>query len=160
MNIDVIADHSTTDLPILSRSLEGERFGMAAYDVAIASGLLEPPVRKIAEQFRDHHAEHAERLIAAIRTAGGSPAAAKSWDQMAAEYPPPPLQSQDDVLRYAAELESSAASGDIGALSRLSDPGHRTLVARIAGVEAMHWAVLRSAVGEDPVPVALIPFDG
>jgi hypothetical protein len=30
------------------------------------------------------------------------------------------------------------------------------LAASIVGVEAMHWAVLRNALGEDPVPVSFI----
>ena len=77
---------------------------------------------------------------------------------MAAEFPPPSLSSQEDVLRYAASLESSAASGDIVAVSELRSPVLRILVGRIAGIEAMHWAVLRGALGEDPVPDALIPL--
>ncbi len=153
-----VAGDAAADLAILQRSLEGERFGVAAYDVAIGSGLLEPAVVSIAEQFRSHHDEHANCLIEAIRHAGGTPLAARTWEEMASEHPPPPMQSQEDVLRYAASLEASAASADVVALSELEDAGRRTLVARIAGVETMHWAVLRSAVDEDPVPVALVPI--
>ena len=63
------------------------------------------------------------------------------------------------MLRYAAYLESSAAGADVLAVSQLNSPEFRRLVASIAGVEAMHWAVLRGALGENPVPEAFIPTE-
>ena len=147
------------DLEVLNRSLSGEYFGIAAYGVAIDSGLLEDGVRQIARQFQSDHEQHANRLIEKIKESGGIPNARKTWEEMAEEFPPPPLKNQEDVLRYAAYLESSAASADVSAISRLNSPEFRGLVASIAGVEAMHWAVLRGALGENPVPEAFIPTE-
>lgn len=146
------------DLAILNRSLEGEYFGVAAYQAAIGSGLLAEGVVEVAMQFQSHHEHHADCLIEAIRRLGGTLATRQTWEEMAAAFPPPPLASQEDVLRYAASLESSAASGDICSLSELESPELRQLVSRIAGVEAMHWAVLLGALGENPVPHALMPL--
>ena len=78
---------------------------------------------------------------------------------MAKEFPPPPLNNQEDVLRYAAYLEMSGASAEVLAVSRLHSSELRKLVASIAGVEAMHWAVLRGALGENPVPEPFIPTE-
>ena len=74
-------------------------------------------------------------------------------------YPPPKLASEADVLRYAASLERSAAVADTKAVAKLRDPGLRTLFARIGGVESMHWALLRSTLGEPPILDSFLPVD-
>ena len=145
------------DIDILQRSLAGEHFGIAAYEAAIGSGLLDDGVRDVARQFQRDHEQHAERLRECIQGAGAVPEPSKTWEEMAAEFPPPALNNQEDVLRYAAYLESSAAGADVTSVSQLTSPAFRKLVASIAGVEAMHWAVLRSALGENPVPEPFIP---
>ena len=79
------------------------------------------------------------------------------WSFAGTKYPPPKLASEADVLRYAASLERSAAIADTKAVAKLSTAELRTLFARIGGVEAMHWALLRSALGEPPIPDSLLP---
>ena len=148
------------DIAILNASLEGEYFGIAAYEAAIGSGLLEASVRSVAKKFQSDHESHAERLHAVIVDLGGKPVETKTWDEYAADYPPPPLASQEDVLRYAASLESGGAAASVRSVSELSTPELARLSASIAGVEAMHWSVLLSALGEDPVPVSFIPVNG
>ena len=74
-------------------------------------------------------------------------------------YPPPKLASEADVLRYAASLERSAAVADTKAVAKLRDPSLRTLFARIGGVESMHWALLRSTLGEPPIPESFLPVE-
>ena len=51
------------DIEILNESLGGEYFGIAAYDAALATGLLEDGVREVAKQFQDDHRRHAERIM-------------------------------------------------------------------------------------------------
>jgi len=65
------------------------------------------------------------------------------------------LESQADVLRFAAGLEKGAVSAYLGAVPLF---GNRDLAkaASILGHVAMHWAVLRNAVGEAPVPAAFV----
>ena len=62
------------------------------------------------------------------------------------------------MLRYAASLESSGASGSVASVAELSTPELALLAASIAGVEAMHWSTLLGALGENPVPVSFIPL--
>lgn len=153
LNVDLSAD-----VAILNRSLAGEYFGVSAYEAAIGSGLLDSGVVDVARQFQTDHQQHAVALIELISELGGTPEAKKTWAEMGAEFPPPPLNTQEDVLRYAASLESSAASGEILATADLEAREARILVGRIAGVEAMHWSVLLAALGENPVPDSLIPL--
>jgi LmbE family N-acetylglucosaminyl deacetylase len=145
------------DLEVLNQGLHGEYFGIAAYDAALGSKLLSPKVVPVAQQFQADHRAHAEVIKAAIRHLGAPVDAPKTWDEYAKLYPPPRLASEADVLQYAASLERSAAIADTKAVAKLSTAELRTLFARIGGVEAMHWALLRSALGEPPIPASLLP---
>jgi rubrerythrin len=60
------------------------------------------------------------------------------------------------VLRFAAGLEKGAASAYLGAVPALDNKDLAKAAASILGDEAMHWAVLRNALGENPVPSAFI----
>ncbi len=147
-----------SDIKILNDSLGGEYFGIAAYEAAMGSGLLEDGVRDVAEKFQGDHRQHAQRIQEAIIDLGGEPIKAKTWEQYASEFPPPPLKSQADVLRYAVSLEKSAAIASVASVAELSSPELSLLAASIAGVEAMHWSALLEALGENPVPVSFIPL--
>jgi Ferritin-like domain len=144
------------DLSLLNASLDGEYFGIAAYQAAVNSGLLSDGVRQVAEKFQSDHKAHAGLYREAILELGGTPVETKSWAEYAAAFPPPALKSQADILRYAASLESSSASGTLGTVAKFSTPKLAELAASIVGVEAMHWAVLRNALGETPVPGSVI----
>lgn len=146
------------DIETLNASLGGEYFGIAAYQAAIGTGLLEEDVRKVAEKLQDDHKRHARRIREAITGLGGDPVNTKTWEQYAAEYPPPPLTSQAEILAYAASLERSGASATLASLGKLSSPELIVMAASIGGVEAMHWSTLLGALGEDPVPVSFIPL--
>jgi len=146
------------DIEILNGSLGGEYFGIAAYQAAIGTGLLEDGVREVAEKFQGDHKQHAQRIQAAILDLGGDPIKTKTWEQYASDFPPPPLANQADILRYAASLEQSGASATVASVGELTTPKLVRLAASIAGVEAMHWSVLLGALGENPVPVSFIPL--
>lgn len=148
------------DLKLLNASLDGEYLGIAAYQAALDSGLLSEGVKPIAAKFQSDHKAHAGLYRKAIVELGGTPGETKTWAEYAKMAPPPPLKSQEDVLRYAATLESGAASGTLATVAQFSSPKLAQLAASIVGVEAMHWAVLRSALGEAPVPVSVIAADG
>ena len=62
------------DIEILNASLGGEYFGIAAYEAAMGTGLLENGVRDVAEKFQGDHKQHAQR-------AGSSPASPATTHQ-------------------------------------------------------------------------------
>jgi rubrerythrin len=140
------------DVTILNTALAAELEAVAAYQVGAESGLLERPVLALAGQFQGHHREHADVLAQTIRKLGGKPAQAKSKY----EFPVSGLKTQADVLRFAAGLEKGAVSAYLGAVPLFRSRELAKAAASILGDEAMHWAVLRQALGENPVPSAFV----
>jgi rubrerythrin len=153
---DVLAQKAggskASDANILNTALAAELEAVAAYQVGAESGLLENPVLALAGQFQGHHKEHADVLAKTIRRLGGKPVAAKAKY----EFPTSQLKTQADVLRFAASLEKGAVSAYLGAVPLFRQRDLSKAAASILGDEAMHWAVLRNALGENPVPSAFV----
>lgn len=143
---------SESDVRILNTALAAEQEAVAAYQVGAESGLLQKPVLDLAVTFQGHHKEHADVLAKTVQRLGGRPVAPKTKY----EFPVGKLKSQADVLRFAASLEKGAVSAYLGAVPVLADRELARVAASILGDEAMHWAILRSAVGEVPVPSAFV----
>jgi rubrerythrin len=146
------AKSAASDAAILNTALGAELEAVAAYQVAAESGLLEKPVLALASQFQGHHREHADLLAKTVSKLGGKPVAAKSNYA----FPTEKLKSQGDVLRFAAQLEKGAVSAYLNAVPVFDNRDLAKAAASILGDEAMHWAVLRQAVGENPVPIAFV----
>jgi rubrerythrin len=140
------------DIAILNSALASEREAIAAYQLGADSGLLESGVKAVALKFQGHHKAHADLLSATVAKLGGQPAAAKKKY----EFPVEKLKSQNDVLRFAAQLEQGAVSAYLGAVPTFGNRDLARAAASILGDEAMHWAVLRNVLGEDPVPAAFV----
>lgn len=138
------------DVTILNTAIAAEHEAVAAYQLGAESGLLVPDVKALALTFQGHHNEHIEALTAAVRSLGGQPADAKK----AYEFPVSTLKTQKDVLELAASLERGAVSAYAGAIPLFSERELASAAASILADEAMHWAVLRSALGLEPVPGA------
>ncbi len=143
---------SASDVRILNSALGAELEAIAAYQVGAESGLLQKPVLDLAVTFQGHHKEHAEVLVKTIQKLGGKAVAAK--DKYA--FPVETLKTQADVLRFAAGLEKGAVSAYLGAVPLFGNRDLAKAAASILGDEAMHWAVLRNALGEAPVPGAFV----
>jgi rubrerythrin len=147
------ADASTaSDARILNTALGAELEAIAAYQVGAESGLLQKPVLDLAVTFQGHHKEHADLLAKTIAKLGGKPVSAKAKYA----FPTETLKTQNDVLRFAAMLEKGAVSAYLGAVPLFANRDLAKAAASILGDEAMHWAVLRNALGEAPVPGAFV----
>jgi hypothetical protein len=142
------------DVAVLNTALGLEYQAIAAYQVGAESGLLQKPVLDVAVQFQGDHKKHAEVLASTVKQLGGTPVMAKK----AADYkfPVDQLKSQADVLQFAAGLEKGAASAYLGAIPVFNNKDLAKAAGSILGDETMHWAILRSALGENPVPAAFI----
>ena len=140
------------DVKILNTALAAELEAVAAYQVGADSGLLQKPVLDLARLFQGHHGEHAAVLSRTVTQLGGKPVEAKAKY----DFPVATLKSQADVLRFAASLEKGAVSAYLGAVPVFGNRDLAKAAASILGDEAMHWAVLRQAVGEAPVPSAFM----
>lgn len=140
------------DAAILNTALGAELEAVAAYELAAGSGLLRKPVVAIARQFQGHHRQHAELLASTVSKLGGKPATPRADYR----FPTDRLRDEADVLRFAAQLEKGAVSAYLNAVPIFGDRDLAKAAGSILGDEAMHWAVLRQALGEDPVPVAFV----
>ena len=140
------------DVAILNTALAAELEAIAAYGVGAGSGLLKGAVLTLATTFQGHHKQHADVLAGTVVKLGGKAATAKAQYN----FPVETLKTQNDVLRFAAGLEKGAVSAYLGAVPLFKDRELAKAAASILGDEAMHWAVLRQAIGEEPVPAAFV----
>lgn len=140
------------DIAILNAALAAEYQAIAAYQVGAESGLLTASVKPLALQFQGHHKAHADVLAGTVQKLGGKPVAARAKY----DFPLEKLKTQADVLQFAAGLEKGAVSAYLGAVPKFDDRALSHAAASILGDEAMHWAVLRQALGEQPVPAAFV----
>jgi rubrerythrin len=141
-----------SDIRVLNSALGAELEAIAAYQLGAESGLLQKSVLDLAVTFQGHHKEHADVLAKTITKLGGKPAAAKAQYK----FPTETLKTQADVLRFAAQLEKGAVSAYLGAVPLFGNRDLAKAAASILGDEAMHWAILRNALGEAPVPSAFM----
>lgn len=140
------------DVAILNSALAAELEAIAAYGVGAGSGLLKSAVLTLATTFQGHHKQHADVRAATVEKLGGTAATPKSQYN----FPVETLKTQNDVLRFAAGLEKGAVSAYLSAVPLFKDRELAKAAASILGDEAMHWAVLRQALGEEPVPAAFV----
>jgi rubrerythrin len=89
-----------------------------------------------------------------VKKLGGTPVQAKKTADY--HFPTDKLKSQADVLRFAADLERGAVSAYLGAIPLFKNRDLSKAAGSILGDEAMHWAILRQALGEVPVPDAFV----
>lgn len=150
------ADETSSDVGILNAAIALEHEGIAAYQIAATSGLLDPAVVKIGLAFQGHHKGHRDALMKAVETLGGTPVQAQSLDHYAEALDAGALTNQTDVLRLALRLETGAANAYLGLIPALGADFHQ-VAARMAGDEAYHAAILGQALGE-PIPVNALIF--
>jgi hypothetical protein len=142
--------HLEQDIRILNTAIAAEHEAVAAYQLGAESGLLASGVLKVAITFQGHHKEHIELLASTVSKLGGDVIAAKNKY----DFPVSKLKNQTDVLNFAAGLERGAVSAYAGAIPLFANSDLAKAAASILADEAMHWAVLRQALGLDPVPGA------
>jgi rubrerythrin len=140
------------DTQILNTALGAELEAIAAYQLGADSKLLQKPSLDLALTFQGHHKEHADLLAKTVEKLGGKAVAAKKKYN----FPVAQLKTQADVLKFAAKLEQGAVSAYLGAVPLFDNRDLAKAAASILGDEAMHWAVLRQALGEVPVPSAFV----
>lgn len=141
-----------SDVRILNTALGAEYEAIAAYQVGAESGLLGKDVLVVAVAFQGHHKEHAAALVSTVQKLGGTAIVSKTKYV----FPVEKLRTQADVLRFAAGLEQGAVSAYLGAVPVFNDKALAQVAASILGDEAMHLAVLRQVLGENPVPSAFM----
>jgi len=138
---------AVADVNVLNEALELEHEAVAAYSAALE--VLTGSALRAGRTFRDHEREHVQALTRAIRDLGGRPTKPGRFEF-------PRLRTQEEVLRFAVELENGAVAAYVDAIPKLDDPDLRSTAASIVANEAEHLAVLHEAMGERAVPAAFV----
>ena len=143
-----------SDLDLLNQTLATEHIGIAAYDAALGTALLDGPTADAARAFRSDHMKHRDLLVEQIMARGGTAVSPRSADDYAKAYPP--LTTANAIVAYAIDLEAAAARSYVASVAQYEDRSLALLGAEIGAVEAQHWAVLLAASGANPVPSPII----
>jgi hypothetical protein len=151
------------DIVLLRTASSLEVLAVAAYQTAIASGLVTTPaIADAAALFQGHHDEHAASLQAQTSDLGGEPYTDPNPYLLANVVGPAvaALVTENDIVAFARTLEDAAAQTYTYAAGVLSTPELRAALAAIGGVEARHRAVLDGVLGQPQVPDAFLPTTG
>jgi len=141
---------TTSDLDLLNEALADEHLGIAAYDAALGSGLLDERTAEAARAFQSDHKKHADLFSEQIVARGGTPAPPRTPDEYAKSFPP--FTTAEEILAFAIELEATVTRAYLASVAEYEDRSLAVLEANIGAVEAQHWAVLLAATGANPVP--------
>lgn len=148
------AEDMTDDVIILRTASSIEELAVAAYQLAIDSGLVTTAaVGDAAKLFQSHHMEHSQLFQAATKKAGGKPFTEANPAVLAALQPTiDALQDEAGVLMLALELENAAAQTYQSNVGMVLDLSLNKALMSVGGVEARHAAVLAGVLAMDPVP--------
>ena len=147
---DARGEARARDLKLVGSALDLENTVIAAYSAG--EPLLRGAALRAAQELAEQERAHAERLTRAVEELGGRPNPPKTSEEYTRAFPR--LREQDDVLRFAVDLENAALRFYLESLPKLRDPRLRQLAASIAASEAQHASVLRGELGREQVPDA------
>lgn len=153
-----MATMENRDIDILNSALGAEQFAIAAYELAVNSGMLTNGVIQVARAFQGHHGQHAGKIRETITTLGGEAVKPLPHEAYAQKLPTGELVDEKSLIHYALKLEKEATITYLNAIPEFENKKIAQAAASILGDEAMHWAALRNAVGLFPVHISFIPL--
>lgn len=132
------------DVGIVGYALYLETLEVAFYNDAIDSGKVTGRALELFERFRDAEVAHSLTL-------------ANTYDQLGAGKLPPgkfsfPLESGDQILATAAEIESLGAKAYLGQVGRIQAKPVLAAALAIHTVESRHAAALAQLLGQPIAP--------
>jgi hypothetical protein len=141
-----------SDAELLTRAVEIEQRATFAYSEALRALVFDRRTTRLVEAMHEQELEHVEGLGRALRRLGRRP-------------PVEPLElrgleralagGQRRFLAFALAREAGAVRFYREALGQLRRPGLLPGVASVMANRGQHMAVLRRALGRDPVPLAV-----
>ncbi len=124
------------------------------YAYGLGQGLLGAITAPLAAGFRQHHADHRDRLIRLIRSLGGTPTPARTTYDIGT-----PPTDEEGMVTLLGALEEQAARAHYAALRRIAeiiDPALLQTLGSIMADEAEHAAALAIVLRADPAPAAFV----
>lgn len=162
MGTDTTMAGGSSDVVLLRTASSLEHLAVAAYQIAIDSGLVTTKaVGDAAKLFQGHHMEHAAFFEAATKSAGGSPFTEANAAVLATLQPTiDALTDEKGVLMLALTLERAAAATYQSGIGIVTDVSLNKALMSVGGVEARHAAVLAGVLAQDPVPLSFATAEG
>jgi hypothetical protein len=139
------------DITILNGVLDVENAAIAAYEAGIP--LLAGHPRAAATWFLDQELQHAAKLAATIRGAGGKPNPPK------ARYDLGNPRDGAEVLELLHTTESGLVNAYLVAIPKVMPGWLRAVAAGILANESQHISILQAFQGRTPVPSAYVTAD-
>jgi hypothetical protein len=136
------------DVTILNQVLDLEYGGIAAYTAGIP--MLTGSVANAAKHFLTQELSHAGELAGLVKQAGGQAHVPKA--SYALGHP----RSAADVLKFLHAVETAVIAAYLDAIPLLSPGPVRAAVASLLANDAQHVSILRSTLGEAPLPSAFV----
>ena len=147
---------TTVDVSILRTASSIEELAIAAYQIAIDSGLVKTAaIGDAAKYFQSQHREHSGLFQSLTKKAGGTafatanPALLKALDPQIKG-----LKDEKGIVAFALSLEQIAASTYQSNVGMFTDTTLNKAIMTVGGVEARHAAALASVLGQPAVPKA------
>jgi rubrerythrin len=138
----------SADVAILNNAIDLEHIAIAAYSAGIP--LLSGTVQKAAAQFLAQESSHVAALSQLVKQGGGKPIAERPSYNLGSP------RRAHDVLAMLQMIERTTIAAYLDAIPKVSPGSVRTRLASILTNEAQHVAVVRLALGTQPVPGALV----
>jgi hypothetical protein len=149
---------TTTSVPdkeadgeVLNEILARQMAAVAAYEGSLPA--LRGRDLAIAREFRAQEQEHVDAIVKALRGLGGE--AEPEPEELEAEG----LKKRQDHLRFLYEVESATIDSELSAISKLTAPWPRALLASIVADQAQHLVLLRRALGARPLATVPDAFE-
>lgn len=155
-------DGAAMDIVLLRTASSVEHLAVAAYQIAIDSGLVTTAaVGDAAKLFQSHHMEHAAFFEAATTAAGGEAFTEANAAVLAALQPTiDALMDEKGVLMLALDLERAAAATYQASVGTVMDVTLNKALMSVGGVEARHAAVIAGVLAEAAVPLSFGTTEG
>jgi rubrerythrin len=154
-----LAGDKENDVKIMNIALGLEHQAIAAYNAGAETKLLSDGALKVAVKFLKQHEEHRDALAKTVKAFGGKPVEAQAkYDvvKIAAGVKVNELKTEKDILTLAMRLEAQATSAYYGAIPGIASKDVLKAAVSIMADEAVHTALLRQVLGEDPAPSAFV----
>ena len=153
---------SGIDVSILRTASSIEELAVAAYQIAIDSGLVKTAaIGDAAKYFQAQHREHSALFQSLTKKAGGVPFAKANPALLIALDPQiKGLKDEIGIVAFALSLEQIAASTYQSNVGSFADTSLNKAIMSVGGVEARHAAVLAGVLGKAQVPKSFQTVDG
>lgn len=138
----VVTD-TEADAQILNEILSRQTAAVGAYDRSLPA--LRGAALAGARKFRAQEQEHIDGTLKELRGLG------EEAEPEPEEIEASGLKSEADYLLFLYELESATIEAELSAISRLTAPSARSLLASTAANQAQHLVLLRRALGATPL---------